>query len=486
MPVAEAEKIVFAPQPGPQEDFLSTDADIAIYGGSRGGGKTYALLLEPLRHIKIPRFSAVIFRRTFPQILQEGGLWDTSEQLYPYAGATGSRGTLKWKFPLPNYEGVYTTVTFYHMEDEKDRFNWLGASIPLICFDELATFTSDQFFFMLSSSRSTCGVRPYIRATTNPDNRSWVARFISWWWDETTGYPIAERSGKHRYFVRYKDSIEWADNPQVLRETYPGTVPKSVTFIASNVYDNRILLDKDPGYLSNLLALPLVDRERFLKGNWKIDSAGGIMFRREWFRTIPEPPNGIREYCRFWDLAATEPTDGKDPDWTCGVLMGGKDGVWYIIDVQRFRGRPQIVEQKIREYAQLDPNGTRIRMEQEPGSAGLSLVDHYARHILPGWNFKGIASRRNKVIRAAPLSAAAEAGNVVLIRNPLWNMNFLDEAENFRGEGEKNDQIDAATGALEELKAALGDWKFAKPVNVSQYDRIIPTRTDFYERIGTL
>ena len=67
-------KRTLGPQQGPQEIFLSTPADIAIYGGAAGGGKTYALLLESLRHIKNPGFGAVIFRRQSIQITQEGGL----------------------------------------------------------------------------------------------------------------------------------------------------------------------------------------------------------------------------------------------------------------------------------------------------------------------------------------------------------------------------------------------------------------------------
>ena len=87
-------------QPGPQTLFLSTSADIAIYGGAAGGGKTFGLLLEPLRHVTANRlFSALFLRRTTPQILNPGGLWDAASNLYPRAGAV----------PKPSFECFSTS-----------------------------------------------------------------------------------------------------------------------------------------------------------------------------------------------------------------------------------------------------------------------------------------------------------------------------------------------------------------------------------------
>ena len=75
------------PQPGPQEAFLSSPADIAIYGGAAGGGKTWSILVEPLRHIGKKGFGAVIFRKNLTQVTNEGGLWDKTFDLSPALGA---------------------------------------------------------------------------------------------------------------------------------------------------------------------------------------------------------------------------------------------------------------------------------------------------------------------------------------------------------------------------------------------------------------
>ena len=77
-------KIILAPQKGPQERFLATPADICIYGGAAGGGKTFGLLLEPLRHMKNKDFNSVIFRRDYTQVTSPGGLWDSSVKIYSY------------------------------------------------------------------------------------------------------------------------------------------------------------------------------------------------------------------------------------------------------------------------------------------------------------------------------------------------------------------------------------------------------------------
>ena len=74
--------ITIRPQSGPQEKFLSTNADIAIYGGAAGGGKTYALLIEPLRYKDVAGYKAVIFRHEYMQIVSAGGLWEESLKMY--------------------------------------------------------------------------------------------------------------------------------------------------------------------------------------------------------------------------------------------------------------------------------------------------------------------------------------------------------------------------------------------------------------------
>lgn len=266
------------PQEGYQMKALSSPADIVIGGGAAGSGKTYSLLLEFLRHINNKEFGGVIFRRTSPQIRLEGGLWDTSMNIYPHVGASPKESMLEWGFKSG------ARLKFSHLEYEKNVFDWQGSQICFLGFDELTHFSEKMFFYLLSRNRSTCGVKPYVRATCNPDPDSWVAKLIEWWIDEETGLPIPERDGAVRYFVKSGDDYVWGDTKtEVIEKAWhflepiaikagisPDEFVKSITFVAGSIYDNRALLGKDPAYLANLISQDEQTRVQLLDGNWKV------------------------------------------------------------------------------------------------------------------------------------------------------------------------------------------------------------------------
>lgn len=440
--MATAASKIIRPQPGPQESFLSTPADIAIYGGSAGSGKSFGLLIEPVRHHENPQFGGVIFRRTSPQIRNEGGLWDESFELYPLLEATPKESSLEWEFSSG------ARIRFAHMEHEKNRFDWQGSQIPFIGFDELPHFTEKQFFYMVGRNRSTCGVRPYLRATCNPDPDSFVRRFIDWWIGPD-GFPIKERSGVLRWMVRCGDTIEWFNTRELALEYLHSqgdfdTEPLSVTFIAAKLTDNQILMKKDPGYLSKLKALPYVDRMQLLEGNWNVRATAGNIFRREWFKVVDAVPAKARRV-RVWDFAATVPKPGQEPDYSAGGGVAHHEGITYLYDMRTARTTPKGVEDLVKQTAELDGRDVPILLEQEPGSSGKIVVDHYIRVVLQGWNVKAEKPTGQKMETWKPLAAQAEAGNVRIVRGP-WNESFLLEAE-AAPEGVHDDQLDVASKA---------------------------------------
>src|SRR5205823_14122053 len=150
-------------QPGPQTAFLQSSADICIYGGAAGGGKTVGLILEPMRHAaRVRDFSAVFFRRTMPQITNPGGLWDESQNFYPRLGGIPHVGMREWRWPRAG------RIKFSHLQFDSTVYDWQGAQIALICFDELTHFTAHQFFYMVGAATArpaACGLTSAVPAT---------------------------------------------------------------------------------------------------------------------------------------------------------------------------------------------------------------------------------------------------------------------------------------------------------------------------------
>jgi predicted phage terminase large subunit-like protein len=439
------------PQKGPQEQFLYSNADIAVYGGAAGGGKTYALLLEALRHINNTNFRAVFFRRISTSITAAGSILDTSKEIYRwFGGVLTNSPKVKWTFRSG------AQVQMSHLNDDETVKDWQGSQVAAIFFDELCEFTREQFFFMLSRNRSTCGVKPYVRATCNPDPDSWVAEFISWWIDQETGYPIPERSGAARYFLHINNELFWANSPQELIEQHTDfalTDVKSVSFIAARLEDNQELLQKDPSYISNLKAMSKVNMERFLKGNWKIRAAAGNVFKREEVEIISILPTGTIRWVRRWDLAATEPSEtNPDPDYTAGVLMGKTESGKYVVaDVQRGRWKASAVRQMVKNTAAQDAQQyghVTTVISQDPGQAGKEQAESYVR-MLDGYDVRVESESGSKIVRAEPFAAQWQNGQVQILVGE-WNGQYFYELEIFP-DGRHDDQVDASSNAYSHL-----------------------------------
>jgi len=304
-----------------------------------------------------------------------------------------------------------------------------------------------------------CGVRPYMRATCNPDPDHWLRTFLAWWIGED-GYPIPERAGVLRWMAVLGGTTHWSDTKEELVEQFGDEAePLSVTFIPATLDDNPALMKADPGYRAKLKALPKHEREQLLGGNWDARPVAGTYFQRHWFEFIDAAPAKTR-WVRYWDRAATEPSESNlDPDWTAGVLVGATpDGRYVIGDVVRLRGTPRKVEDAILKTASQDGRNVSIGLEQEPGASGKSEAQYLAGK-LAGYKVTINPKRTRKEQDWSPLSSQAEAGNVAMIRGP-WNQELLSELEALP-EGAHDDQADAASGGFGMLagKAApLSAW----------------------------
>ena len=445
---------VIRPQKGPQEKFLATNAEIAIYGGAAGGGKTYAILMEPLRYIYTKGYRGVIFRKNFNQIFASGGIWDESQEMYGDIAGAKSVQTPKFRWSFKNKAIIY----FDFLGRDADVEKWQGSQITFIGFDELTHFSERQFFYMLSRNRSTCGVKPYIRATCNPDADSWVAKFISWWIDPETGYPIPERSGKKRYMARVDDEVVWADTrKELLDRGIRKDKIKSVTFIASTLEDNKILMEKDPGYKANLEALPLVERERLLHGNWKIKPAAGLYFKRIQIGTILDTvPDDIVSIVRGWDLAATDVDEDDNAAYTAGVLMAKRrNGRFVVLDVINQQLKAGDVRKLVKTTAAADNakyGYVRQRLPQDPGQAGKEQAQSYIE-MLAGYDVVAKQESGSKETRAEPMAAQWQLGLFDVVAGE-WNEAYFNQLESFP-ESKFKDMVDAGSSAFNELTLGM-------------------------------
>lgn len=416
---------------------------------------TFSLLLEPLRHVRNPKFNTVILRRTYRDIMKIGSLWDESQSLYPQFGGVSRENVLDWKFHPSG-----ARVAFSGLQYDTDLEDWKGAQINLLCFDQLETFTEKMWWYMFSRNRSMSGIPPYVRATCNPSPDSWLSRLLTWWIDQDTGYAIEERSGVVRWFARVSDVVHWSDTHAELAARFahiPDVQIKSFTFIRASVFDNKALLAKDPAYVANLNALTYVDKERLLHGNWKVKEEAGKVFNRHHFKIVDAAPAGGQE-CRFFDLAATEKQVGKkDPDFTASILTRKVDGKYYILDMTAEQLDAGDVDPHMENIVAADvPNakasGSRytLRWEVEGGSAG----KREARRMTAKWgglDAQGVAPQGDKLVRAKPVAVQAQAGNVYLVAGP-WNESLLAHLHN-QPELPHDDIMDALSGSF----AALND-----------------------------
>jgi predicted phage terminase large subunit-like protein len=405
-----------APHPK-QAIFLSLDSREAFYGGAAGGGKSDALLMAALQYVDVPGYAALLLRRTYADLSLPNALMDRASNWLGGSDAHWSAQDKRWTFPSG------ATITFGYLDTEKDKYRYQGAELQFVGFDELTQFTESQYRYLFSRLRRMQGVNVPLRmrAASNPGGvgHEWVkTRFVS------------------------------ANN-------------NDATFISAKLIDNPSLDQEE--YLESLSQLDPVTKAQLLDGDWSARKPGGY-FDRDWFTVIDphELPLGI-DKVRFWDCAATAKTDDNDPDATAGCLLG-KDynNTAYIIDIRRDFRNPGGVKELIKRTAEEDGKDVAIRMEQEPGSSGKTVIADYVDELW-GYDFRGVPSTGDKVSRATPVSAAAYNRTIYIVRG-TWNNAFFDELESFdpRNNNLHDDQVDALSGAFAYLTSnrvsALFGW----------------------------
>jgi predicted phage terminase large subunit-like protein len=414
-------------------------------------------MLDVLRYIDDPNFTAVIFRRESTQITAPGSLWQTARGIWALDGIDGTPREKDLTYSFPSG----ANVKFSHMELEKDKLNWSGSQLTAIIFDEAQQFSESQVTFMFSRMRSAANTPSYMRLTCNPDPNSYLRRWIDWYLDDR-GFPIRERGGVLRYFITQDGEMLWGNSrKELIDQGFDPEEILSFTFIPALVTDNPAVLKSNPKYVAYLKGLPRIEREALLDGCWDVQADAGAYFKREW---VGEPkvnrPTGLYGFTRYWDRAGSEvTTTNRNPDWTVGTLIAkDREGYYWILDVQRFRGTPFKVKANIERQARIDGRYTKVVLEQDPGQAGKSESQSVAADLIrQGFDCRIRRVSKDKLTRFTPFSAACEAGLVKIIRS-TWNDIWFQELENFTGERKyagKDDQVDSVAGAFTEVSQTL-------------------------------
>jgi len=226
--------VIFQPNDGPQTDFLAAPEIDVLYGGAAGGGKSYAMLVDPLRYAHRAAHRALILRRSMPELRE---LIDKSRELYPQAfhGCKFREVEKLWNFPSG------AKVEFGFLERDADVYRYQGQAYSWIGFDEITHLPTEFAWNYLASRLRTTDseITPYLRCTANP--RGVGAHWV-----------------KKRYI-----------SPAPPNESFDGYDGLSRKFIPARLDDNPYL-SEDGRYEQMLKALPDVQRRQLLEGNWEI------------------------------------------------------------------------------------------------------------------------------------------------------------------------------------------------------------------------
>jgi predicted phage terminase large subunit-like protein len=408
----------FTPTPK-QAAFLCLEkfgVEEALYGGAAGGGKSFALLMAGLQYVDVPGYHGLLLRRSYTDLSLPGALMDLSMEVLRGTDAHWDGLTKSWKFPSR------ATLGFGYLDTATDPDRYMSAAFHFIGIDE-ASQIPWRWMQLVTNSRmrkeAKSNIPLRIRYSSNPGGISH---------EDLKAYFVDPRTAKGVFIPATLD-----DNPYLAKEDY-----------------KRSLSRLDP-----------LSRQRLLEGNWDALPSGTFFSRGKLVERIVDSAPLEHKFCRFWDFAATVPRNGSDPDWTVGALLSQNEkNETFIHDIRRFRCRPSEVEAKIRETALEDGRTVPIWLEQEPGSSGVAVVDHYIRNVLNGWEVYGHKTTGEKSVRAGPFASQVEAGHVYLIR-AMWNRELLDEFEAFPN-GSHDDIVDACSGAFNRISEmdATGDFGF--------------------------
>ena len=465
------------PQKGPQEMFVNLwdDNPLVFYGGSAGGGKTYAILLDVLKYVDCPDAYLVFFRNTMKQI--ERTLWPEAKDMYHnflhdvdgriLPGAAIKEQAKVIVFP----SGAKVEFSFLDNEAEIKK-NWQGAQLTGAYFEEFGNHSEFAFNYVRTRMRSKSKYRSFIRCTLNPEPGHFCLKYLARFICQKTGYAIKEFSGKAAYYIFDKGEVITSWDAQEIIDKYPNKKPRKYTFIPSSLKDNPKMMEVNEDYEEDLKSNDPANAELLLHGNWLWKPCANGIFDRSSIKYVDKVPLGCT-YIRAWDKASSKPakeggtSKQLDPDYTASIKFGkDKDGNIYVMgdyvrdpdgnQIARIRETPGPRDNHIEKQAYSDGDDVVIIMPKDPGQAGVVEVAESSKKLQAlGFTVKQDPSPPNKSkrLRFEPFVSACYVGNVYWVKSSfspaVWDYMIL-ELENFDGDknnGYHDDLVDVCSSA---------------------------------------
>ena len=381
--------MVWIPNPGPQTNAYLSEADILLYGGQAGGGKSQLNLGWSVNEVKA---SAIIFRR---ELSQTDGLERDGKEII------GTRAS----FNGTDHEWTWEDGKALKLGGMKDADSWIGHAgreREFIGFDEAGEFLELQVASLLAWLRSDAGRRTRMILASNPPRTAeglWLIEWFGPWLDESHPlYPTAPGTLRWAIYIGSQEGGHtiWVDGPGEYDHQGEKYSAKSRTFIPASLEDNPYR--NNPKYRAELQNLPEPLRSQLLKGDFKagMSDAANQVIPTAWVRAAqarwkPQPPENI-PMCSI----GTDPCGGGEDQ----LVMAPRFDAYYA-ELIKVPGKDIPVDKLGSHAAGLIVSHRRDNatvVVDMGGGYGSALLNHLTENEIACTGYKGAAAttRRTK------------------------------------------------------------------------------------------
>jgi hypothetical protein len=448
------QKRVWKPNPGPQTAFFECPADIIMYGGAKGGGKTDALLIFCMRHWDKPGFRSIFFRKTYRDL--ELHVIPRSKELFSGIGKYDEKNH-RWRFRTP--DGGESSIYFGYIQYEGDVYSYSGTQFAYVAIDESNFFSENSARTMIGSTRSAVeGVRPKMALGANPIGPGFG------WHKQMFVKSVIEGKTIHREPFRIYKDARWPSDGKMVYD--PINDWGTTCFIPARVWDNKILLKNDPGYPARLRTQHGKITEALLEGSWEEGMNLAVEFDPvahtvPWMGkdNLPVVPDYANRWISVdWGGAGRQSTDRASATW-----LAGDERRIYAYRGHTVKGKNlvpfahEIIERSMDERGKREEITCVVLSHECFGDKGMghtqadqfmSVFSKYNIPVIPsGRDPRGRLYLLRECLRTEPLKTMQRGGEL--------DWDYWQEQWRLRGEAATNDYMRLTQGGVGELLPKL-------------------------------